>query len=37
METDSIDAIIAFIENREIEISELTEILKAPDFPTESR
>jgi DNA gyrase subunit A len=32
--TDSIDAIVAYIENNEIEISELTEILKAPDFPT---
>ena len=32
--TDSIDAIVAYIENQEIEISELTEILKAPDFPT---
>jgi len=32
--TDSIDAIVAYIENLEIEISELTEILKAPDFPT---
>ncbi len=32
--TDSIDAIIAYIENNDIEISELTEIIKAPDFPT---
>jgi DNA gyrase subunit A len=32
--TDSIDAIVAYIENHDIEISELTEILKAPDFPT---
>jgi DNA gyrase subunit A len=32
--TDSIDAIVAYIENQDIEISELTEILKAPDFPT---
>ena len=32
--TDSIDAIVAYIESNEIEISELTEILKAPDFPT---
>ena len=32
--TDSIDAIVAYIENNDIEISELTEILKAPDFPT---
>ena len=32
--TDSIDAIVAYIDNNDIEISELTEILKAPDFPT---
>jgi DNA gyrase subunit A len=32
--SDSVDAIIAYIENNDIEISELTEILKAPDFPT---
>ncbi len=32
--TDSTDAIIAYIENNDIEISELTEIIKAPDFPT---
>ncbi|MFH0758028.1 MAG: DNA gyrase subunit A, partial [Bacteroidota bacterium] len=32
--TDSIDAIVAYIENNDIEISELIEILKAPDFPT---
>jgi len=32
--SDSLDAIIAYIENNDIEISELTEILKAPDFPT---
>jgi DNA gyrase subunit A len=32
--SDSIDAIVAYIDNRDIEISELTEILKAPDFPT---
>jgi len=32
--TDSVDAIVAYIENNDIEISELTEILKAPDFPT---
>ncbi len=31
---DSVDAIIAYIENNDIEISELTEIIKAPDFPT---
>ena len=32
--SDSVDAIIAYINNRDIEISELTEILQAPDFPT---
>ena len=32
--SDSVDAIIAYIENNDIEVSELTEILKAPDFPT---
>ncbi|MEN8155553.1 MAG: DNA gyrase subunit A [Bacteroidota bacterium] len=32
--TDTIEAIVAYIENNDIEISELTEILKAPDFPT---
>ena len=32
--SDSVDAIIAYIENNDIEISELTDILKAPDFPT---
>lgn len=32
--TDSIDAIIAQIENPEIEIDELIPIIKAPDFPT---
>ncbi len=32
--SDSVDAIIAYIENNKIGISELTEILKAPDFPT---
>ncbi len=32
--TDSIDAIVAYIENNDIEISALIEILKAPDFPT---
>ena len=31
---DSIDSIVAYIDNNDIEISELTEILKAPDFPT---
>ncbi|MGM0472774.1 MAG: DNA gyrase subunit A [Bacteroidota bacterium] len=32
--SDSVDAIMAYIDNRDIEISELTGILKAPDFPT---
>ena len=32
--TDTIDAITAYIDNREIEISELIPIIKAPDFPT---
>jgi DNA gyrase subunit A len=32
--SDAIDAIIAYIDNREIEIPELIEIIKAPDFPT---
>ena len=32
--SDSIDAIIAYIENNDIEISELIEIIIAPDFPT---
>jgi len=32
--TESIDAIIAFINNREITIAELMQYIKAPDFPT---
>ncbi len=32
--TDTIDATIAYIENNDIEIEELVEIIKAPDFPT---
>ncbi len=32
--SDSVDAIVSYIDNNDIEISELTEILKAPDFPT---
>ncbi|TKG94341.1 DNA gyrase subunit A [Puteibacter caeruleilacunae] len=32
--TDTIDATIAYIEDNEIEISELTKIIQAPDFPT---
>ncbi len=31
---DSINAIIAYIDNKEVSIEELTEIIKAPDFPT---
>ncbi len=32
--TDSINSIIAYIDNYDITIEELTEIIKAPDFPT---
>jgi len=32
--SDTIDAIIAYIDNKEIEIDELINIIKAPDFPT---
>ena len=32
--TDTINAIIAYIENNDIEIDELIDIIKAPDFPT---
>ena len=32
--SDTIDAIIAYIENNDIEIDDLIEIIKAPDFPT---
>ena len=32
--SDTVDAIVAYIDNNDIEISKLTEILKAPDFPT---
>ncbi len=32
--TDTIDATIAYIENNDIEISDLIPIIKAPDFPT---
>jgi DNA gyrase subunit A len=32
--SDSIDAIVSYIDNKDIEISELIEIIKAPDFPT---
>ncbi|MBK8806204.1 MAG: DNA gyrase subunit A [Bacteroidales bacterium] len=32
--SDTIDAIISYINNREITIDEIIEIIKAPDFPT---
>ncbi len=32
--TDTIDALIAYIDNHEIEIEDLIHIIKAPDFPT---
>ncbi|MFQ3579937.1 MAG: DNA topoisomerase (ATP-hydrolyzing), partial [Bacteroidales bacterium] len=32
--SDSIDAIIAYIDNNDIDINTLIEIIKAPDFPT---
>jgi DNA gyrase subunit A len=32
--SDVVDATIAYIDNKEIEISELIKIVKAPDFPT---
>ncbi len=32
--TDTIDAIIAYVDNEDIEIDELIDIIKAPDFPT---
>ncbi|PTN09322.1 DNA gyrase subunit A [Mangrovibacterium marinum] len=32
--SDTIDAITAYIDNKEIEIAELIPIIKAPDFPT---
>lgn len=32
--TDTIDAIIAYIDDKEIDIQQLIEIIKAPDFPT---
>ncbi|MGQ7869945.1 DNA gyrase subunit A [Sunxiuqinia sp. sy24] len=32
--SDTIDAIVAYIDNKDIEISELIPIIKAPDFPT---
>jgi len=32
--SDTIDAIIAYVDNQDIEIDELIDIIKAPDFPT---
>ena len=32
--SDTIDAIIAYVDNKDIEIDELIDIIKAPDFPT---
>ena len=32
--SDTLDAIVAYIDNKEIEIPELIDIIKAPDFPT---
>ncbi len=32
--TDTIDAIVAYIDNNDIQIEELIKIIKAPDFPT---
>ncbi len=32
--SDTIDAIVAYIDNRDIEIADLIPIIKAPDFPT---
>lgn len=32
--SDTVDAIITYIDNREVEISDLVKIIKAPDFPT---
>ncbi len=31
---DAIDAIVAYVENREVDIEELIKLIKAPDFPT---
>jgi len=31
---ETVDACIAFIQNRDIPIDELMQIIKAPDFPT---
>lgn len=32
--SDTIDAIVAYIDNKEIEVADLIPIIKAPDFPT---
>jgi len=32
--SDTIDAIVAYVDNHEIDIQDLIEIIKAPDFPT---
>lgn len=32
--SDTIDAIVAYVDNREIEVTDLIPIIKAPDFPT---
>lgn len=32
--SDTIDAIIAYVDNKDIEIDELIDVIKAPDFPT---
>ena len=32
--SDTVDAIVAYIDNKDIEIDELIKIIKAPDFPT---
>lgn len=32
--TDTVDAIIAYIDNNDVEMDDLIEIIKAPDFPT---
>jgi len=32
--SDTVDAIVAYVDNRQIEVDELIRIIKAPDFPT---
>jgi len=32
--SDTVNAIVAYIDNKDIEVSELADIIKAPDFPT---